>query len=387
MTEQQSLRAILRQAAYLFPEDSAQRALEATRYSGGTTVPIIDGASHLVGCIGAADLRGLLDKPEDLTAPVARWMRQPVTIPAQASVADVRAALRSSGESTVFVVDHQRRYLGSVGIADVLVPAAGSTRPPSVGGLATPWGVYLQCGTASAGSSAVSLVGSGICMGVALIASHRLIGFLSWAAHHWWSSIAWSLWNAPQPATLTGNTVLWYLLQAAAIPVFLVVLRAMPLTGYHAAEHQTIHALERGEPLELEVVRRMPRVHPRCGTNIMAGVAIFAVVSQAAMLLPMLRLDAVDSAAIGALCALLTWRRVGEFLQQYITTKPASDRQLLAGIASAEELGRRYLTGAPIRPTIWARIWRMAIPQTLVGVMIGSSGALFALDSILSTLR
>jgi uncharacterized protein YqhQ len=36
-----------------------------------------------------------------------------------------------------------------------------------------------------------------------------------------------------------------------------------------------VHAIERGEPLVLEVVRRMPRVHPRCGTNLVAGIALF----------------------------------------------------------------------------------------------------------------
>jgi uncharacterized protein YqhQ len=32
-----------------------------------------------------------------------------------------------------------------------------------------------------------------------------------------------------------------------------------------------VHAIERGEPLLAESVRAMPRVHPRCGTNIVAA--------------------------------------------------------------------------------------------------------------------
>ncbi len=31
-----------------------------------------------------------------------------------------------------------------------------------------------------------------------------------------------------------------------------------------------VHAIEEGEDLTLEKVRPMPRVHPRCGTNLVA---------------------------------------------------------------------------------------------------------------------
>jgi len=36
---------------------------------------------------------------------------------------------------------------------------------------------------------------------------------------------------------------------------------------YHGAEHMTIHALEHGDPLRPEAIRKYPTAHPRCGTE------------------------------------------------------------------------------------------------------------------------
>jgi len=36
---------------------------------------------------------------------------------------------------------------------------------------------------------------------------------------------------------------------------------------YHGAEHMTIHALEAGDPLVVDNVRKYPTAHPRCGRN------------------------------------------------------------------------------------------------------------------------
>ena len=50
------------------------------------------------------------------------------------------------------------------------------------------------------------------------------------------------------------------------------------LFGYHAAEHQTIHAYEHGADLTPEEVARFPAAHPRCGTAFLLMVVLVAVV-------------------------------------------------------------------------------------------------------------
>ena len=47
---------------------------------------------------------------------------------------------------------------------------------------------------------------------------------------------------------------------------------------YHGAEHMTVHAQERGDPLEVEAVRRYPTAHPRCGTAFLLVVMVVAIV-------------------------------------------------------------------------------------------------------------
>ncbi len=47
---------------------------------------------------------------------------------------------------------------------------------------------------------------------------------------------------------------------------------------YHGAEHMTIHALEAGDPLTVEAVRRYPTAHPRCGTEFLVVVILVSIV-------------------------------------------------------------------------------------------------------------
>lgn len=49
------------------------------------------------------------------------------------------------------------------------------------------------------------------------------------------------------------------------------------LFKYHGAEHKTINAFERGEPLVVERVQRYSTHHPRCGTSFILIVAVMAI--------------------------------------------------------------------------------------------------------------
>ncbi len=46
---------------------------------------------------------------------------------------------------------------------------------------------------------------------------------------------------------------------------------------YHGAEHMSIHALEAGDPLIVENVRRYPTAHQRCGTEFLVIVVILSI--------------------------------------------------------------------------------------------------------------
>lgn len=47
---------------------------------------------------------------------------------------------------------------------------------------------------------------------------------------------------------------------------------------YHGAEHKSIFAYEQGLDLTVENVKKMPRLHPRCGTNFMFVVILISII-------------------------------------------------------------------------------------------------------------
>jgi len=48
---------------------------------------------------------------------------------------------------------------------------------------------------------------------------------------------------------------------------------------YHGAEHMTIHALEAGDPLQVEKVRQYPTAHPRCGTEFLVVLIALSIIT------------------------------------------------------------------------------------------------------------
>ena len=46
---------------------------------------------------------------------------------------------------------------------------------------------------------------------------------------------------------------------------------------YHGAEHMTVHAQERGDPLVAEAIRKYSPAHPRCGTAFLLTVMVVAI--------------------------------------------------------------------------------------------------------------
>jgi len=76
--------------------------------------------------------------------------------------------------------------------------------------------------------------------------------------------------------------------------------------AYHGAEHKTIRCYEAGLPLTVENVRKMTRLHPRCGTSFLLVV----------MILSILVFSVASSALLSAVPALEAMR--GSFLYRII---------------------------------------------------------------------
>src|SRR5262245_58883006 len=72
------------------------------------------------------------------------------------------------------------------------------------------------------------------------------------------------------------------LVRVAIFLGYLVVISRAPdirrVFEYHGAEHMTIHALEAGDPLTTDEVRKYPTAHPRCGTEFLVVVIILSII-------------------------------------------------------------------------------------------------------------
>ena len=88
--------------------------------------------------------------------------------------------------------------------------------------------------------------------------------------------------RAAVPSTLALN-VAEGVLRLALLLGYLVAISFLPdirrVFAYHGAEHMTIHALEAGDPLVVDSVRKYPTAHPRCGTEFLVVVIALSIVA------------------------------------------------------------------------------------------------------------
>ncbi len=281
-------------------------------------------------------------------------------------------ALRDSGQLSLPVRDPGTGQL----VALLSLPPAPP--PPRLGGMATPLGVYLHDGVSSGGTGFWGLVLTGMTMSALALIAQLLAHCVSrLAAAHipalggWESRLPYGL-----PSLLTA------LSPELPLPLVFLLLRLIPLSGTHAAEHQAVHCVERRLPLTLATVRAMPCVHPRCGTNIFAGfslflllfLSVFSVTQSARWQL----LDSVTlAAAVSGPATLIYWRRLGGWVQFWFATRPATDSQIAGAIRAAEQVLARHQERLerrrPLRFLPLRRLWTMGLAQILLGyaVVIG----------------
>ena len=116
---------------------------------------------------------------------------------------------------------------------------------------------------------------------------------------------------------------------------------------FHGAEHKTVAAVDRDLPVDREHVRRMPRIHPRCGTNF-AGFYLCSLLAVSA--LPIRSDTAKTLLAMGIAYEGFTLDRgkygrylkpfdkLGSWLQAHVTTAEPGEIELEAGILAVQTL-------------------------------------------------
>ncbi len=328
------------------------------------------------GNYGTLDLTGDDDEAEAKNAELSTKTWQQLTardvmrtdVPHIPSVFSLQNALSTFDRydlNALPVLDANGLYRGVVSRADILAAMGQNVRPPLVGGMATPLGVWLSNGTLSGGAPPIGLFLSGLTLAGCYAAATVVLTLILWMLDPSWGAAALS---QQIGMTLDGSGLLNSGAFVLHSLLFLLALRAIPMAGIHAAEHQTVHALERGLPLEIEYVEKMPRAHPRCGTNLMALVGLVTI---GLMHLPSISPDWILLALIVTFFA---WRTFGTMLQEVFTTRPASKKQLQSGIKAAKELMEKYQAQPFAQPASPFRLLNGGMIYSMFGMMLGIQG-------------
>lgn len=384
------VRAFVRSCPVLTPNDPIGMAMAIMAQWHMQLVPVTDERGKLVGVVTEPRIRALLAAPsrECVRASPVQVFIEPaeVVLHEDAPVADARDALSRSAANTAMIVDRRGRLLGAVWWADLLDDVPPMVSVPNVGGMATPFGVYLSAGAARAGVTPKGLFVAGLWLGILIALAYLVTGGVCLALDHVLGTKLAPIWYSLEPPHGTAKALTWLGMQVASGLIFLFLLRKSAMTAYHAAEHQVAHALDRGLPLEYEVVARMPRVHPRCGTSIAAAAVLFGGITIALVALGPPVLDGVWMSMIAAVVTLTSWRRLGTWLQEHVTTRTPTEAQLRETIRVGETLREAYLRGEQGTVSRLRWIWNTGAIPVALGTAAGVGAAIVLVDALLGRL-
>jgi hypothetical protein len=319
------------------------------------------------------------DPDQVRTTPVGALMRPAnITLSSEEPLRRAVEIFTESNVSVLPVVDEQGRYLGLATRSDVVTGLFAAATPRSVGGLATPLGVYLTTGALRAGPGDLGLVLAGAALTIIYISARFLVNLSAWAVELKFPelpllSVRLGYDGIYLPRLLPWYTVAWSAMFLLDFALMFVILRLSPMSAIHAAEHMVVHAIERGDDLTVEKVERMPRVHPRCGTNLTAlALILVAGIQVVWVLMQTLHVGVTNTAAFvivgtGLILGVAARRKLGAFLQSAATTRQPP-RWL---VAHAIKVGQRLLTRYQRNPAVarWGvvKIWNMGLLQAAAG--------------------
>lgn len=244
-------------------------------------------------------------------------------------------------------------------------PDPAPTAAPRISGTAMPGGVFMSIGSArTAGDFA--LIGTGL--SIALLGSLGLVltYIVSWVIEQL-SALPLTgmlLMAAPEidpaqaPWLEMGLNVLTFL-------SFLVLMRITPLSGYHAAEHKVIGAIEHFGELTVENARAMPRAHIRCGSNLLAGVLPLLLIAP-----PLFAISNIAAVAV----VILGWSfrfYTGFLIQQVFATREPSEREMRAGLEAGRKILRLWRESGDRAVPPLVSFWRRGMIQMFIGMFLG----------------
>ena len=323
---------------------SIQLAIERMREAGQELIPVVEDG-RLVGVLTEAGILRYVGNGSPGTDAVSNFLEPAETILNRATGSE---ALRKFEATTYLVVVDENKFLcGLITPSSFVGASPEKPYPTTVGGMATPFGVYLTTGSVRGGKKGWYLFSTGFLMFLVIMLGTKISNVLVGHVPH---TEVWSV-----------------LLQAFPFALMALVFRVHPIAGYHAAEHQVVHAIEREEELIPEVVERMPRVHPRCGTNIVVAAAIFSAVSMNDY-----TKNSPEFVVLGLFVTLFFWKSVGSFVQYWITTKKPNRKQIESGISAGKELIANYEVAPKRNSSPGQRI----LNSGMLHVMAGSFTAL-----------
>lgn len=327
-------------------DSSLQNAADVFRDTGSPVLAVRDGVD-IKGVIDEYDLAQALASGLDPTASVENipYSQVPILLATATGAEALRVFMDKSVQALV-VVDPSMNVVGVLTPARLYPHDFSPMRPKMVGGMATPRGVFLTTGAQTGGVHPWSLILTGMLLFTLITLSSILSGYAGeWLVRQ----------RAESHIIQLGVPVLSTLM-------FLFGLRSTPLAGYHAAEHMVVHAIERGEDLNYEIVKRMPRVHPRCGTNLAVAATLFLSI----LTTPLIASDDVRL-LLAIIVTMALWRPLGSAMQYYATTRPPNRQQVEAGIKAGQMLLDTYAKSPIISPTPLMRIFNSGMIQVVVG--------------------
>ena len=386
---------LLQRLPALSPYDTIARAIRLFQQERVAALPVVD-AGLLVGWLTERRVAELLTHdPRSHETMLAAEICEPppVALSLHDGMEELQSIFLQSGQPLLPVLYNDGRYLGVVSRTEMLAGKFGRIPMPKVGGMATPLGVYLTTGHVSGGAGIFGLLLSGAVLASLLWTVEMVILLAGFSLYHFTEAPLWlylmqmiglnvtPLSTTPlAPLSPTLELLVFLGASLTLMGAFLLGLRYMPrMPGYHAAEHQTVNALERGEPLRPESVARMSRVHPRCGTNLWALLTLTYLAGGILVMLMSTQLARVNMPAVllfvvwSALLIVLFWRRAGGWIQEHLTTRRASAQEIDSGIRAGNQLMERHLQHgslAPVPPL--QRVWKMGLVQVIIGAVIAT---------------
>ncbi|MBN9502576.1 MAG: hypothetical protein BGO01_17755 [Armatimonadetes bacterium 55-13] len=337
-------------------ENSLSTAAQRMRENGAEVLAVIEG-QMLRGVVTERSLARAIGEGAEETdsVQVAFDPLEPFVYQYQTGAEALRR-FEEFGVGALIVVDDDRRVVGLLRASDLVSPPVVQNRPANIGGMATPFGVYLTSGTVKAGSQGLALVTTGMTLFTVLTSASILAGFLDefLIRHH------------------VSTSVTDFLVGIAQYALFGIGFRLLPISGIHAAEHMVVHAIERGEPLVPSVVKRMPRVHPRCGTNLATAVTLYLGIAMFPTTQWLGDDPGIESLKllVALVVTVIFWRPLGGLVQYWITTRPPSDKQIQMGIKSGKELLDRQSHAHRIRIGFFGRLWNSGLFHVMAGSII-----------------